>query len=164
MIEVADLSNTEITEILARVGYGHLACCLEDRPYVVPIHYGFRSGRIYIYTTEGKKSDIIAKNRYVCLQVEDVRDNRHWKSVIIDGEAVRLSPGEERDEALSAVVAVNPTLTPAVSIRWMDQWVRENVEVLYRIDIVAMSGRRSVDGADSPGVIPQGLGRDQTTL
>lgn len=148
MIEVLDLSNSEISEILARVGYGHLACCRDGKPYVVPVHYGFSDGKIYLYTTEGKKADIIAQNPAVCLQVEEVANNRNWKSVIVDGEAVRLYRGEERDKAIEAVVAVNPTLTPAVSIRWLDDWVRENIEVIYRIDAIATSGRRSLDRSE----------------
>jgi nitroimidazol reductase NimA-like FMN-containing flavoprotein (pyridoxamine 5'-phosphate oxidase superfamily) len=154
MIEVLDLSDSEITEVLERVGYAHLACCVDGKPYVVPVHYGFSEGNIFIYTTEGKKADIIAKNAAVCLQIEDVVDNRNWKSVIVDGEAVKLERGEERDRALNAVVAVNPTLTPAVSIRWLDEWVRENVEVIYRIDVKATSGRRSLDRSSSPPIIP----------
>jgi uncharacterized protein len=161
MIEIFDLSDSEIAELLERVGYGHLACTLDDKPYVIPIHYGMNGGTLYIYTTEGKKSDIIAKNPAVCLQVEDVIDNRNWKSVIVDGVAVKLGPGDERDKALDAVVAVNPTLTPAVSIRWLDQWVRENIEVIYRIDAIAKSGRRSLDRA-APAIVPRGSAYQNT--
>ena len=162
MIEVFDLSEEEIAELLERVGYGHLACCRDGKPYVVPIHYGYRDGTIYIYTTEGKKADIIAKNSAVCLQIEDVVDTNHWLSVIVDGNAVKLQPGEERDKALAAVVAVNPTLSPAVSIRWLDEWVRENIEVIYRIDVTAQSGRRSRNRSDRSSIVPQTS--DKTTL
>ena len=161
MIEVLDLSDSEITELLERVGYGHLACCRDDKPYVVPIHYGVSDGSIYIYTTEGKKADIIAKNSAVCLQVEEVVDNRNWKSVIVDGRAVKLQPGEERDRALDAVVAVNPTLTPAVSIRWLDEWVRENIEVIYRVEPTAKSGRRSLDRTGAPPIVPRRSGQSK---
>lgn len=161
MIEVLDLSDTEIREVLERVGYAHLACCVDGKPYVVPVHYGFSEGKIYIYTTEGKKADIIAQNPAVCLQIEEVVDNRNWKSVIVDGVALKLERGDERDRALDAVVAVNPTLTPAVSIRWLDEWVRENIEVIYRIDATATSGRRSLDRVGSPPIIPGRSGRGE---
>jgi nitroimidazol reductase NimA-like FMN-containing flavoprotein (pyridoxamine 5'-phosphate oxidase superfamily) len=154
MIEISDLSESEITGLLERVGFAHLGCCREGRPYVVPIHYGFSNGKIYIYTTEGKKSEVITENSYVCLQIEDVVDNRHWESVVIDGKAVTIDDDKERKEALGAVLAVNPTLTPAVSIHWMDEWVRENIEVIYRIDILATSGRRSLARSSSPIMVP----------
>ena len=145
MIEVEELSDSEITEVLGRVRYAHLACCRGSYPYVVPVHYAFEDGSIFIFTTEGKKADIIKENPNVCLQAEEVTDNQHWVSVIVDGVAERLTVGPEHDRALDLIVAVNPTLTPAVSIRWMDLWVRENIEAIYRIIPTTMSGRRAVD-------------------
>lgn len=144
MIEVQELSESEIEQVLERVGYGHLACCRDGQPYVVPVHYAYHEGSVYVYTTEGKKSEIIASNPRVCLQAEDVVDNQHWQSVIVEGRAVRLNDEVERDMAFKRIVAINPTLTPAVSIHWMDEWVRENIEVIYRIVPDMRSGRRAV--------------------
>src|SRR5687768_5884955 len=140
MLEIQDLSESEITEILARVGYGHLACSRDDRPYVVPIQYVYEDGEIFIYTTEGKKFDIISRNPKVCLQVEEVINNMQWQSVIVDGVAEQLTSGNEQDRSLKLILRDNPTLTPAVSIRWLDSWVRENREVIYRITIKETSG------------------------
>lgn len=145
MIEVEDLSESEVGDLLGRVGYGHLACCRDNRPYVVPVHYAYDDGAILIYTTQGKKFEIIRENPNVCFQVEEVADNQHWTSVMVEGVAEQIDDGPERDRALELIVRVNPTLTPAVSIRWMDEWVRENIEVIYRVTPVATSGRRAVD-------------------
>ena len=156
MIEVEDLSESEVVEILGRVGYGHLACCRDNRPYVVPVHYAYDAGAIIIYTTEGKKFEIISINPNVCLQVEEVADNQHWTSVIVDGVAEQIKNGPERDRALELIVSVNPTLTPAVSIRWMDDWIRENIEVVYLITPTATSGRRSVNRLGEAAFVPSG--------
>ena len=48
MIEVQEMSNKEIKEVLERVGYGHLACARNNRPYVVPIHYVYDKPKVYI--------------------------------------------------------------------------------------------------------------------
>jgi len=154
MLEIQDLSESEITEILARVGYGHLACSRDDRPYVVPIQYVYEDGEIFIYTTEGKKFDIISRNPRVCLQVEEVIDHKQWQSVIVDGIAEQLASGDAQDRALKLILRDNPTLTPAVSIRWLDSWVRENREVIYRITIKETSGRRAVDRHGKTPSIP----------
>ncbi len=154
MIEVEDLSESEVVEILGRVGYGHLACCRDNRPYVVPVHYAYDAGAVYIYTTEGKKFEIIRENPNVCLQVEEVADNQHWTSVIIDGVAEQIKNVPERDRALELIVRVNPSLTPAVSIRWMDDWVRENIEVVYRVTPTATSGRRSLNRLGDASFVP----------
>jgi len=144
MIEVREMDDREINDVLTHVGYGHLACSLNDEPYLVPIHYAYAPPNFYVYTTEGKKSEMIGKNPRVCLQVEDVTDNKHWKSVIVTGRAQRLVDEETRDAALKAIVRVNPTLTPAVSIHWMDNWVRENIEVIYSVTPSEITGRTSV--------------------
>ncbi|QQS31814.1 MAG: pyridoxamine 5'-phosphate oxidase family protein [Acidobacteriota bacterium] len=150
MIEIEDLTREESIELLESIGYGHLACCKNDRPYVVPVHYAFTDEKAYIYTTEGKKSDIIKANPNVCLQVEDVATNRDWQSVILEGKAERIGPGEERDLVIALISKINPTFTPAVSIRWLDSWVRENVEVIFRIVPENISGRRGVDRTEKP--------------
>ena len=149
MIEVGEMSDKGIEELLSRVGYGHLACSLNDQPYLVPIHYAYESGTVFLYTTEGKKSDIIETNPKVCLQIEEVQDNKHWQSVVVTGEAKRLTDEKKREAALKAIVKVNPTLTPAVSIHWMDDWVRENIEVIYSIRPSSKTGRETVSRGET---------------
>lgn len=144
MIEVRELGDVEIKELISQLNYGHLGCTEGMEPYVVPIHYSFEPPYVYVYTTEGKKSEILARNPRVCLQIEDITDNRNWKSVIIQGEAERLLDEDQRSAALKDILKVNPTLTPAVSVHWRDNWVRENIEVIYRIVPLEMSGRASV--------------------
>jgi nitroimidazol reductase NimA-like FMN-containing flavoprotein (pyridoxamine 5'-phosphate oxidase superfamily) len=149
MIAVEEMSSGEIKEVLKRVGYGHLGVARGNHPYVVPIHYAYDDPYIYIYTTEGKKTEIIKDNPEICLQIEVVKSEKDWQSVIVTGEAVILKDNEERERALEFILAVNPTLTPAISIRWMDSWVRENIEVVYRIAPRMMTGRSTIEHADS---------------
>lgn len=150
MIEVREMGNGEIKKVLARVGYGHLACSHNDEPYVVPIHYVWDASKIYIYTTEGKKTEIIGANPKVCLQVEEVVDGTDWQSVVVNGEAERVTDRKEREKAVKLIRSINPTLTPAISVRWMDLWIRENREVVYRIKPRSMTGRLAVKGKKSP--------------
>ncbi len=149
MIEIDEMRKGEMADLLKRCGYGHLACSRNDQPYVVPVHYAYDDENVYVYTTEGKKSEIIRANPQVCLQTEEVTDNRNWKSVIVIGDAFQVDDPAERDRALDLVAKVNPTLTPAVSIRWMDSWVRENIEVILRIKPRMMTGRATVERSDS---------------
>ena len=148
MIEIEEMGNSEIDALLAKTGYGHLACARNNEPYVVPIHYAYAKPYVYIYTTLGKKAEIIKENPRVCLQVEEVGDNKHWHSVIVYGTAEELIDESEREIALKAITATNPTLTPAVSIRWMDSWVRENIEVIYRVTPTEMTGRATINRAE----------------
>jgi len=145
MIAIEEIGNGQIKDVLRRVGYGHLGMVRGIFPYVVPIHYAYDEPFIYIYTTEGKKTEIIRANAEICLQVEDVKNDGDWVSVIASGEAVPVTDKNEREYALSFILERNPTLTPAVSIRWMDNWVRENVEVVYRLKPRMLTGRATIE-------------------
>lgn len=144
MIQIDDMEGQEINKLLEAVGYGHLACSEWNIPYVVPVNFVMESGRIYLYTTEGKKSEIIESNPNVCLQVEDVKDNTDWRSVVVHGIAARVTDLAEREQAVDLLAKANPSLSPALSVRWKDNWIRENHEVVLRIDPIQMTGRRSV--------------------
>ena len=52
MLEVVELLRPQIIELLERLDYGHLACSLNDRPYVIPVHFAYDNGEVFIYTTE----------------------------------------------------------------------------------------------------------------
>ncbi len=144
MLDIEDMTPHDMHALLQRVGFGHLGCTRGGRPYVVPIHYGYREPDIYIFTTEGLKTDYIAENPEVCLQVEEVQDSEHWKSVIANGRAELLRRAEDVDQARDLILQTNPTLTPAINRTWLDVWGRANVVAIYRIRPTHLSGRQTL--------------------
>jgi uncharacterized protein len=145
MLQVEEMDADDSKILLKRVGYGHLGLVRENDPYVVPIHYAYEDPNIFIFTTEGKKTEIIKINPKVCLQVEELIDEKHWQSVIALGEAILLTDDDEVKHAMELILAKNPNLTPALSIRWMDQWIRSNIDIVYRITPTTITGRTTVD-------------------
>lgn len=145
MIAVEEMDEAQIREVLKRIGYGHLGMARGGLPYVVPVHYAYDDPYIYIYTTEGRKTGIIKDNPEVCLQVEDVKSDKDWVSVIASGKAAQVTDDAERRRALELILDSNPTLTPALSIRWMDNRIRENIEVIYRIQPRMLTGRATIE-------------------
>jgi nitroimidazol reductase NimA-like FMN-containing flavoprotein (pyridoxamine 5'-phosphate oxidase superfamily) len=144
-IEILEMRDDEIVDLLKRVGYAHLACCRADQPYVIPIYYVYEANSIYIYTTAGLKSEVIAENPNICLQVEEIREDGSWKSVVVRGEAYQLVDKAEREAAVELLRASNPTLLPALAIKWSNDWMRKNVEVVYKIKILSMTGKLTSD-------------------
>jgi nitroimidazol reductase NimA-like FMN-containing flavoprotein (pyridoxamine 5'-phosphate oxidase superfamily) len=143
MNEVHEMAEAEIQKTLGKIFYGHLGCSVDDRPYVVPIHFAYKAPHFFIYTNEGKKTEMIAANPNVCLQVEDVVDGGEWRSVVISGTAERITDPVEREAALHLIMEINPTLTPAMGLTWVNNWIREKHEVVYRIVPEKMTGRSS---------------------
>jgi uncharacterized protein len=143
MLELVEMPSNEMRALLTAVSYGHLGCCKDGNPYVLPINYAYEDPDIYIFTTEGMKTNYIAANPEVCLQVEEVKDQTHWRSVIAQGAAERLSTNEDVEKAMQLITLRNPTLTPALSTLWTDAWGRASNVVIYRIRPHKLSGRQT---------------------
>ena len=145
MIEILEMRNEECYELLKRVRYGHLACCRNDQPYVVPIYYVCEGHDIFMYTTAGLKSEIIRDNPQICLQVEEILETGAWRSVIVTGTAQEISDRTEREAAVELIRGSNPSLLPALAIKWSNDWIRKNVEVVYKVKINSTAGRFTSD-------------------
>ena len=90
-----------------------------DTPYIVPLNYGygFENNTLTLFfhsAKEGKKVDMIKKNRKACFEVdcdkalmEDEKACKHsyaYKSVIGFGEIIRLESNDEKSEALNKIM------------------------------------------------------------
>ncbi|WP_250126388.1 pyridoxamine 5'-phosphate oxidase family protein [Chroococcidiopsis sp. CCMEE 29] len=148
MLDIDEMGAKEIQDLLQKVGYGHLGCAFEGQPYVVPMHYYFENPDIYIFTTEGMKTKYIDANPQVCLQVEEVHNLLHWRSVIVTGRAERLTEQQDIDQAMQFIKERNPTLSPALNRTWIDSWGRANVIAIYRMHPSEMNGHKT-DGVSS---------------
>lgn len=145
MIKVEDMPVDEMKALLGAVGFGHLGCARDNRPYVVPMHYAYDSEHVYFFTTEGMKTDYIEHNPEVCLQVEEVSDRAHWRSVVVTGRAERVDAPDEMERAMQLIASGNPTLTPALNLTQTDAWGRANNIAVYRLKPEVIDGRRTVE-------------------
>src|SRR6476620_4939222 len=152
LLEIEEMDIDEIHEMVSSENFAHLGCCHHNIPYVVPINYAMIDPYLYIYTTEGKKSEIITANGNVCLQIENIKSRTEWRSVSVDGIAHLVDDTDEREKAVAAILKINPALTPAISVHWMDDWVRENIEVLFRLELTSKTGRKTKRSKAKPFV------------
>ncbi|MGV0025922.1 pyridoxamine 5'-phosphate oxidase family protein [Phormidesmis priestleyi] len=148
MLDIDEMGQKEIQGFLQHVGYGHLGYIHEGKPYVMPMHYYLEDSNMYMFTTEGMKTHDIDANPEICLQVEEIHDPLHWRSVIVTGQAERLTEQQEIDHAMQLIKERNPTLSPAINRTWIDSWGRAEVIVIYRIHPSKMTGR-TTDGVSS---------------
>jgi uncharacterized protein len=149
MLDIDEMSSQEIYELLNKIGYGHLGFIHEGKPYVMPMHYYLEHEDIYIFTTEGMKTHDIDASPEVCLQVEEiVNDPLHWRSVIVSGQAKRLTEKPDIDRVRKLIKEINPTLSPALNRTWIDSWGRAEVVAIYRVYPSEMCGR-TTDGVSS---------------
>jgi len=138
------MTSAEMHSLLQAVGFGHLGCSQNGRPYVVPMHYAYDGKELFFFTTEGMKTQFMKGNPEVCLQVEEARDSTHWRSVMVIGRAERLAAREEMERAMQLITERNPSLTPAISATQIDTWGRGVDIALYRIQPEIIDGRKTV--------------------
>ena len=108
--------ETEIHEILEKALVCRLGLYDGRYPYVVPLNYGFRDGRLYFHSArEGRKIEILKNNDRVCIEVDiDSRIVRSdapcrwaakYRSVIGFGRARIVDDEAEKRAALDVIMA-----------------------------------------------------------
>lgn len=106
----------ELESILREAVVCRMGLCDGEVPYVVPMNYGYRDGRVFLHSaTEGRKIEILRKNPNVCLEFEkDVElipaeaacsFSMKYRSVIASGKAVFLEDVEEKAQGLNVIMA-----------------------------------------------------------
>ena len=144
MLKVEDMTPADMHALLQRESFGHLGCARDGRPYVLPMNYAYDGKELYFFTTEGMKTQFIQANPQVCLQVEEVTDSTHWRSVMVIGKAEQITGNEETQRAMRLITDRNPSLTPAISATQLDTWGRAVDIALYRIKPEVMDGRQTI--------------------
>ncbi len=143
MLKVEDMTPADMHALLERESFGHLGCARDGRPYVVPMNYAYDGKELYFFTTEGMKTQFIQTNPQVCLQVEEITDSTHWRSVMLIGKAEQITGAEEMQRAMKLITERNPSLTPAISATQLDTWGRAVDIALYRINPELIDGRQT---------------------
>ena len=94
----------------------HLACSLEDQPYVIPISFGYDGQTVFFHTaSSGKKNDIFFKNPRVCLcfetRVHLVTDQKNacgwtfdFQSVIATGEIREITDPDRKYTGMNQIM------------------------------------------------------------
>ena len=143
MLRVEDMAPAEMHALLQRESFGHLGCARGSRPYVVPMHYAYDGKELFFFTTQGMKTQFIDANPQVCLQVEEITDSTHWRSVMVIGKAEQITRNEEMQKAMKLITERNPSLAPAISSTELDALGRAVDIALYRITPELIDGRKT---------------------
>ena len=144
-------NEADIRAILDRAQVLHLAMIDEDRPYVVPLHYGYtlQDGRLTLYlhsAREGRKLDVLDRNDQVAFVLEtDVspisggdlpcRYGAAYASVMGEGRAVLLSDPAKKASALQILMGTQTGRTFAVT-----EAMTGSVTVI-RVDVEAFTAK-----------------------
>lgn len=132
------LREEEARALLKTKKIGRLGCMANGEPYVVPINYFFDNGSIYSHSLPGKKIDAMRGHPRTCLQVDDIEDDLHWRSVIAYGNFEEIRIPSDRRAVLSKLLARFPMLTPVESVMAQDAAAPDSV--VFRITVDRITG------------------------
>ena len=128
------LSEKEALALISSGKIGRLGCVDNGEPYVVPINYLVDERAIYSHSLPGRKIDAMRAHPRVCLQVDQIADDFHWRSAIAFGDFEEIRVPSDRRSILSKLLARFPLLTPVESVMAQDASAPDSVVFRIRID------------------------------
>jgi nitroimidazol reductase NimA-like FMN-containing flavoprotein (pyridoxamine 5'-phosphate oxidase superfamily) len=135
---ILEMSPNEIDEFVLSQRVGRVGCHVGGETYVVPVIYGWDGDCIYIYTTEGKKVDMMRENQRVCFEVDEYLTNGGWRSVIAQGVFEELVG----DEALRALQIITERVTANREAARSRRRGEGRTPVAFRIRTNDVTGRK----------------------
>ena len=109
---INQLGERESRALLSGEITGRLGCSDHGKPYIVPVHYLFDNDCVYVQSPPGHKIDVLRDNPNACLQVDEVKDDAHWRSVLAFGLYEEVQDVKERDRVLADLFKRLPFATP----------------------------------------------------
>lgn len=134
---IRPLSRDEARTLLLEGRIGRLGCVADGVPYVVPVSYVFHDDSIYIHSFIGRKIRAMRENPMTCLQVDEIKDDYHWRSAIAFGRYQEVANEQERSWAIRRLLSRFPQLTPIESVPVHDG---QSSVIIFRIRIEEVSG------------------------
>ena len=141
-------SKAAIEGIISRSLVCRLALADENRPYIVPLCFGYKDNSLYFHSAvQGKKIDIIKKNNRVCFEFdidyEVIKADKacecgmQYKSVVGFGQASFLEDSESKRQALDIIMkqySGESSSYPEAKLKHT---------VIIRVDIEHMTGKQA---------------------
>lgn len=147
-MKVEELTINECWDVLEKTKMGRLACSLNGQPYIVPFNFAF-DGRKYLYgfSTVGQKIEWMRENPLVCVEVEDVKNQEDWTTLIIFGRYEELPDVPEFEDLriyAHELLSRRPMWWQPAYVAGTHREQSEEKPVYFRILIEKITGHRAV--------------------
>lgn len=135
---IKSLGREEAFALLRAKHLARLGCVGDGEPYVVPVNYACDDVSIIVHSLPGKKIEAMRRHPRVCVQVDEIKDQFNWTSVLAFGRYEEVADGEARERAMDALLSAFPALTPVESVGARDA----RAPVVFRVLIDRVTGVR----------------------
>lgn len=163
---IYEMSVEECRELLARIRIGRLACARDNQPYVVPFHFACddrehlysSTANLYAFSMPGQKIEWMRANPLVCVEVDEIKRQDDWASIIIFGRYEELpdAPEFEAERKYAHEMFSRHAMwwQPAAVSLAHKQEAQNDHPIYFRIQVEKMSGHRAVGDAPEEPLIP----------
>ena len=138
-----------IQKIFKEAEVCRIALTDDDKPYIVPMNFGYQDNTLYLHSaSEGYKIDILKKNNNLCFQMdiktEMIRSETpcNWGmkyfSLVGHGKAHLIKDILEKREALDIIMA---KYSPDESFSYSDKAIKE--VLVIKVNIEDVTGKKS---------------------
>lgn len=155
---ITQMTEEECRAFLPSSSLGRLGCSLDNQPYVVPIYFAYEPDFIYVLSTLGQKNEWMRANPKVCLEVDEIRNQSEWISVIAIGRYQELPEPQftaEREHARTLLGKRELWWQNALGERQLRLGDHAIVPLFFRIHIDSITGLRATGGPAESGKAPQ---------
>jgi len=140
--QLQNIASAEQMNMLRRKNFAHLGCAAGREVYVVPITYALEGDYIYSHSRQGHKIEVMRKHPDVCIQVEEITDLFHWKSVIAWGRYEELEGDQAAQASRILLQSVVKNFAEKVSQLELDFAAITVKSIFFRLRIERMTGRQ----------------------
>ena len=145
--EIKDLEGIEA--IIRKASVCRLGLAADNRPYVVPLCFGYRDRTLYVHSaTEGRKVEMVRENPHVCVEFDVDQEvlparepcacGMRYRSVIAFGNASVVEDLAEKRRAFDLIME---HYGGGASSGYPDRMV-ENI-LIIKIEIEQMTGKQA---------------------
>jgi uncharacterized protein len=155
---IQEMTIAECRDALAHANVARLVCEMDDQPYAVPVYLAYDDDYLFGFATMGLKIDCMRANPLVCVEIDDIKRQNQWMSVVVFGRYEELPDTLEyepmRSHALQLLKKRTMWWEPAcvaVEHRGVEKTFSP---IFYRIHIDRMTGHRASPAAASDHPAP----------
>lgn len=143
--------RAELESIIGTASVCRLAMSEDDRPYIVPLCFGYKDGNLYFHSAgEGKKLEVLRVNTSVCFEMdidhELVRadllceSEMKYRSVIGFGQASFVDEVEEKRMALDIITRHYSEENAQGTYNYPEQKLANTV--IIKVEIESLTGKK----------------------
>lgn len=144
---IHEMTLEECRDVLAQASVARLACEMDGQPYAVPVYLVYDGGYLFGFSTMGYKIDCMRTNPLVCVEIDEIKSQNQWMSLVIYGSYEELPDIPEYEPARAHAHELLQKRTmwwePAcVAVAHRD-YPKSLTPIFYRIHIDRMTGHRA---------------------